>query len=474
MKKFLLGLLVVAMVIGLTACSPEVSSKLGNAMGKMGNNIYGIKANMVQVEKATETVDNSVTKDESGNVTAVDLTTAAQVMNSISSIKGSDQKREALKASLSQPVSTGDQAAVQVAIANSANAQKEALASSTDADEYAQLKTALTNALAAVETSLTESPTKAELATVAVLSEMADAIMTEGITEAQLAQKGQDALDTLKVISDFGGISLINDEILDSLISTRSISRDDEEQSNIMAEMYSDTVAAVIEMLVDDNKAFSEANYRSFILQAKAMKAAYDMISAAYITDPTDLDQFDAVLTAKIDHGLSTEDLVKYIVCWVFTEIDVIEQTFNAVVPNLVTTVLNPIITNNYEFLTDLKTATATGAEFNSDGISDELIAQLVDSASTFLGDDSNDGGDFDKLLDDLQDAFANTGSTLSQDFFRLLGTSVVIIVDASWDDSLFALASMATGDKIENVSGLVTGVQGLIMSMIEDAIPED
>ncbi len=415
MKKFLLGLLVVAMVIGLTACSPEVSSKLGSAMGKMGNNIYGIKANMVQVDKATETVDNSVTTNESGDVESVDLTTAAQIMNSISSIKGSDQKREALKASLSQPVSTGDQAAVQTAIANSANAQKEALASSTDADEYAQLKTALTNALAAVETSLTDSPTKAELATVAVLSEMAEAIMTEGITEAQLAQKGQDALDTLKVISDFGGISLINDEILDSLISTRSISRDDEEQSNIMAEMYSDTVAAVIEMLVDDNKAFSEPNYRSFILQAKAMKAAYDMISAAYIADPTNIDNFDAVLSAKIDHGLSTEDLVKYIVSWVFTELDVIDNLINAVIAdaNVVTSILNPAITNNYGFLTDLKTATATGAEFNSDGITEDLLGNLIFGVCSFLGDDTNNTGDIDKLLDDLQAAFADSGSTL-------------------------------------------------------------
>ena len=152
------------------------------------------------------------------------------------------------------------------------------------------------------------------------------------------------------------------------------------------------------------------------------------------------------------------------------------DDTINAVIPdaNVVTAILNPTITKNYEFLTDLKTATATGAEFNSDGITDELLGNLIFGVCSFLGDDTNDTGDTDKLLEDIQNAFADTGSTLSQDFFRLLGTSVVIIVDASWDDSLFALASMATGDKIETVSGLVTGVQGLIMSMIEDAIPED
>ena len=60
MKKILLGLLVIAMVLALTACSQETYAKWAENMGKMGNNVYGIEANMADVDKATEAVSNSV------------------------------------------------------------------------------------------------------------------------------------------------------------------------------------------------------------------------------------------------------------------------------------------------------------------------------------------------------------------------------------------------------------------------------
>ena len=477
MKKFLMGLLVVVMVLGLTACSPEVSSKLGDAMGKMSTNVYGIKANMVQVEKASESVDNSVSKDESGNVETVNLTKAAQVMDQISNIKGSDQKVAALKESLTQTVSGSEDAAAaaaaQAAIATSASEKKAALDASATAATNVQLTTAISNALAAVETSLTDNPTKAELATVAVISAMADALMDENLDVDAMAQKGQDALDTLKVISDFGGISLINDEILDGLLSTalsgnKSIAREEEEDAiNPFIELYSDTAAAVINMITENGQ-FVEAKYRSFILQAQAMKAAYDMISASYIPDPTKLEDYDKALLASIDHGLGTEDLVKYLISWLFTEINEIDKTASTVFEGgVIVPILTPAVTNNYVYMTDLKTAAQTNAQFNTEGIGDELLAHLISGVCRYLGDDSNDTGSLDKLASDFNTAFTTLGSTLSNDFFRFLGTTVVIIVDANWSDSLFSLVSMATGGQVENVSGVVTAVQALISEMV-------
>ena len=500
MKKFLLGLLVAAMVIGLTACSPEVSSKLGSTMGKMGNNIYGIKANMVQVEKATETVDNSVTKDESGNVTAVDLTTAAQVMNSISSIKGSDQKREALKASLSQPVSTGNPAAVQTAITNSANTKKEALASSTDADQYSQLKTALTTALAAVGTSLTASPTKAELATVAVISEMADAIMTEGITEAQLAQKGQDALDTLKVISDFGGIDLLADADINGLfaaLSNKSVSRDDEELAVNMAALYGKSLRKVTEMITEE-KAFSEAKYRSFILQAQAMKSAYDMISTSYIADATEIANYDSLLTAKIDHGQTLEDLTKYLVSWLVVEID------DLLGSNLICTFLNGMINlDNYFYMVnagnpdytfDGEAAAEAGQDVLDDlfnqVFSDITLDAFVTNAQTDidemaaslkeLGMSDEEAQEQAELLvimgylmDTVDGVINNVTEAVNRvtesikklpaDFFRFLGTSVVILVDSEWHEGLFSLIKDENGQSVTTVSGMMDAVHNMI-----------
>ena len=58
MKKALPIILLIVMLVCLTSCDPET---LGGFMGKMGQNFYGLKANMKDVNKATEKIDNSVT-----------------------------------------------------------------------------------------------------------------------------------------------------------------------------------------------------------------------------------------------------------------------------------------------------------------------------------------------------------------------------------------------------------------------------
>ena len=107
MKKILLGLLVIAMVLALTACSQETYAKWAENMGKMGNNVYGIEANMAEVNNATETVSNSVSVsvDNEGNATAeINFSDAAKITESVAKVKDSEQKAEALKSELTKPV----------------------------------------------------------------------------------------------------------------------------------------------------------------------------------------------------------------------------------------------------------------------------------------------------------------------------------------------------------------------------------
>ena len=74
---------------------------MGERMNKMGNNIYGIKANMTEVNKASSAVDNSV--DSEGNV---DINKAADIMKMLDGIKKSEQKTEALRQSLQESAGT--------------------------------------------------------------------------------------------------------------------------------------------------------------------------------------------------------------------------------------------------------------------------------------------------------------------------------------------------------------------------------
>ncbi|MBQ7644221.1 MAG: hypothetical protein IJS84_04265, partial [Spirochaetales bacterium] len=248
MKKILLGLLVIAMVLALTACSQETYAKWAENMGKMGNNVYGIEANMAEVNNATETVSNSVSVsvDNEGNATAeINFSDAAKITESVAKVKDSEQKAEALKSELTKPVvdtssmteeeAEKQQKAVKTAIQNQAtelSTQVEAKIAEAVAagatEEQVELLQTVKDTLDSVKESISDTPTMAELATVAVLSEMANTVQevataatTEGgadkyVTEEGLTEEGLaiadsalSSLDTLKMTSEVAGMDLL-------------------------------------------------------------------------------------------------------------------------------------------------------------------------------------------------------------------------------------------------------------------------
>ena len=494
MKKYLLILLIVAMVFGLTSCSPEISSKLGALMGKMGNNVYGITANLAEVNKATEGVDNAVeispvnsNDPNAPNVVAtIDLSSAAKVMESASSIKGSDQKRAALKTSLSEPISNSSdenvQKAIVAGITKSAEDKKDLLDEITTGSK-AQLAASISNALSVVESSLSANPTKAELATVAVIGAMADAVVNNG----DLAKTGEEALDTLKIVSEFGEMKLINDNDLQSMISSmmqagnneKGLSRDGNEEPDTgstinnrnLLNLFNTVVSKTANMLTVVNEngvhVFDIAKYKSFVLQAKGMKSAYDMISMAYIENPSSVKAYDKVLVKTIDHGLTIEDLIKYCISWAVVEADYIDQlivealkTFDSVKysgDSALAVFIEPFINENYVLLNDMvgyeKDHPDEKLSFTILEDMKETMADIGDKVSKELNLSTTDG----KLISSLSDCLTRTGGLLKDDFFRFIGTTVVILVDSEWKDGLFAFVpKLKDGTKVNTVSGLI------------------
>ncbi len=350
MKKILLGLLVIAMVLALTACSQETYSKLAENMGKMGNNVFGIEANMTDVNNATETVGASVAvqKDESGAVTGatIDFAAAAKITESVASIKDSEQKAEALKEELSKPVASdeAEQAAIQTALQTQAdtladqfNAIIEANATAPEAEqltaEQIELITTVQEALNSI--TISENPTMAELATVAVLSEMASTVQTvattdinsyvgeEGLTEEgmAIADSALGSLDTLKMTSEVAGMDLLGDIDIMTLISSLSGgSKDINPDVLPYLAGFKAPIATIAQLITKDGK-FDEAKYNSMVAQAKAIKMSYDLLSALYVK-PASIADVDTVLTQKTNHGLIVDDLIRYLVSVVFISID--------------------------------------------------------------------------------------------------------------------------------------------------------
>ena len=361
MKKILLGLLVIAMILALTACSQETYAKWAENMGKMGNNVYGIEANMADVDKATETVSNSVsvTVDENtGKATAeINFADAAKITESVAKVKDSEQKAEALKEELTKPVvdtssMTEEQAAEQQAAVKTAlqeqttalSAQvEEKIAQATAAgatEEQIELLQTVKDTLDSVKENISDNPTMAELATVAVLSEVASTVQevataatTEGtdkyVTEEGLTDEGLaiadsalSSLDTLKMTSEVAGMNLLGDVDIMSLINSIGGSKGINEEVLPYLAGFKAPIATLAKLVTDpETKQFSEDRYKSLVAQSKAIKMTYDLLSSLYVMPKTIAD-CDAVLQAKTNHGMVIDDLLRYFIAMTFVTLD--------------------------------------------------------------------------------------------------------------------------------------------------------
>ena len=111
MRKSFLFFLAVLMVLGLVSCSQNT---IADMMGRMGGNIYGIKADLRVAEEASSEVRSSVSRN--GDSYSVDLDRAKSIVGYVGEISDSPSKVSYLKESLNRPVSVSDAAAVRAAI----------------------------------------------------------------------------------------------------------------------------------------------------------------------------------------------------------------------------------------------------------------------------------------------------------------------------------------------------------------------
>lgn len=340
MKKIIFGLLVVALVLGLTACSQEFSGKMGQGMNKMGNNIYGIKFNSAEVDKASSAVGDSIAEDGSVNIDK-----AAGFMKMLDGIKKSEQKTEALRENLQESAgTTGTQLAA--SIEGTMAALESKIATLEDGNQKTVANVIL-SALESVETSVSDDPTKAEVATVAILNEMAKTVTDlDDDSIENIAAKGQEALDALLIVTGLGSIDLLGELGLQDIMGGGSESK--AVGGSNSGNLFQPVVAGLTELISADGK-FSQTSYNSFILQAKIMRSAYDMISLQYVRNASSYDDYDILLKTNINHDLDAEDLAKYIVSWLFVEFD------NILGSDVIGSTLGAMVNEtNYNKLTDL------------------------------------------------------------------------------------------------------------------------
>ena len=315
MKKILFGLLVIAMVLALTACSHDQYEQLGELMGNMSGNIYGIEANLMDVENATNQVDGAVAVDGEGNVTvSLEAKTAQSIVSSVVSVKNSETKKEALKTSLSEPLlgkGATDASKAELKAQITAQATVSKIDTATVAEEKKELAESVNEVLDAVQASLSDNPTKAELATVAVLATLSDAVKNGN--EETYKEAGKAAVDALKITTEIGQVDLFANIDLTKLAEmftkgiSRDIARDGEEEQDMLDKfmpVFGDSIPEVLDCLTENEK-FTAQRYAKFVMECKAMRASYEMIAKGYNID------VNAQLRGQVavDSGLTIEDL---------------------------------------------------------------------------------------------------------------------------------------------------------------------
>lgn len=355
-NKVLIGALTVLLVIGMVSCSMDEYAKLGEAMGKMGNNVYGIEPNMQEVNETTKKFDDKVTKNEAGDV-EVELVDPADLISSVAEIKNSTKKTEELKKQLDETLATDEvpgeeiQKALQTKVDEiitkaTENVDAEALAG---ADEKIQSAyQSVTKALDDIKESITDNPTKADLATVSIINDLATTVSDiasnpsdyqkeDGTVDTDKiidkANKALQALDALKVTSTAADLDILKDFNLASLFSSsgsgsKALSDDSSssKDEDAMRKFMFSAIDSFTKMVSVDGK-FDEVKYNRFIFQMRAIRTAYE--TTAWLVTPSlakGEDQFavvDAIINGKNIIGLdsfSANDLVLYAASVVFTE----------------------------------------------------------------------------------------------------------------------------------------------------------
>ena len=353
-NKVLIGVLTVILVIGMVSCSMDEYAKLGEAMGKMGNNVYGIEPNMQKVNETTKKFDNKVTMDEEGTV-KVELVDPADLISSVAEIKNSTKKTEELKNQLDEPLAKDGVSGEE--IQRSLQSTMENIISDTKVEDDVLAKAddkvksayeSVTNALNDIKNSISDNPTKADLAAVSIVNDLANTVKniaenpdqynnadgeldTEKIIED--ANKALQALDALKVTSTAADLDILKDFNLASLFSSsgsgsKALSDDSSspKDEDAMRKFTFSAIDSFTKMVSVDGK-FDDVKYNRFIFQMRAIRTAYE--TTAWLVTPSlakGEDQFavvDSIIDGKNIIGLdsfSANDLVLYAASVVFTE----------------------------------------------------------------------------------------------------------------------------------------------------------
>lgn len=351
MKKVLIGLLIACLTFSFVACEMDTIQKVGQTMGSFGNNVYGIKPNMDQVNAAASTVNESVKVLEDGQVT-IDFPEIINLATDIQAMKDSPAKKEAIQNEMKQPIVAEPEDLQKIkgtlerqmdeVIADMAHAV-DTLPEETPTEVKSLLGSVASNLNGIV---VSENPTKAELVAISLVSNLSNVIKEKtneitGGTEQEkidaglaLADEALKTLDTINTINEefdlLAGIDIAS--LLDDLDEAKGKDLEELDDDEKMILDFANGLLDAIGRNKDGS--LNKDNFDRFASDQVIKRAAYEAGAyglALYQMKPLivgdqmskDAFLFDITLVAKYQEKdkFTINDLISYLISYIFTDI---------------------------------------------------------------------------------------------------------------------------------------------------------
>ena len=463
MKKTFIVLAIIVSVLCLTACSEDFTSRLGDVMGRMGNNVYGIRPDLRIAEESAATVRSSITKDGDGKV-SIDYTNISSIADTIGEIRESPQKTKALNDLLSAEVPAEDAAGIRESLTEKVAELRTSIGNVSYDDPLSGIKNALINALSVSASD--RAPVYSEVVMVSLLDRMVAAVTADGPEDDGVSNVGKKAVDTIKVVAQISTLDILADINVTGLVSSltgKDISRDGEGVNPVVANLLGKTVSKIVDIISTDGK-FDQAKYDKFILQAQMLTAAYEMACSSYIPDEWSVESIMKIGDADIDNGLTIEDLVLYLVL----KINNAFETYSGGVWGGVFLKEYMFHEHNYEIFSDFEHATARPE--SPAAVFSEMLGGIVDTN----GIEVSESIDFDDVGADMATEIMDGSANLQETLTVALGA--IVGEDFSFSDMLKDFGEVLRGirtDVTDKARQFATGFRNTVFTcfiMIIDA----
>ena len=454
--------LLVVLALVLTSCSQDSAANLGSLMGKMGNNVWGIKADLRKSEAAAEKVDTIDSADKIQSTEAAD-----ELISTVKSIIGSDQNVEAFHEEMGKP------AAIEATAFDDAVTSLSTKVTTLETTQP-QLAKAFESTINSFKNLDSSKLTKSDVVTVSLVNSLLEEAGSTTSTPETVVSKATDVLNVLKLTTGFSELNVIDDIDLSGIFSAMSsnktnnkaVSRDDDPNTLLLA--LGKTLEKIANLITDDDGMFNNPKFRRFHMEAKAIKLAYEVAMSPYFAEGYNLGE--TIKGVCNDNRPKTEasldDLVMYVCASVSCYVDNISELSERFLEQYLSKTIIAAFAN--ADMTVLKEkavdSMATVLEINrqeSQDLSSDVWTELIKAIADETGTDEDVVYDTISTIKDYLD----NGGSLSNIFNNLLSENQEYIIDSAVKKLIEDLQT-SLADIIESIRneakyfvGTVTGI---------------